>query len=321
MADRRRLGAGGPEVSPLCLGGNMLGSRLDERQSHDLLDSFVAVGGSFVDTALVYADWVEGVEKSCSERTLGRWLASRGDPADVVVASKGGHPALDAPGRPRLDRDSLLADARASVENLGRPVDVYYLHRDDPGRAVDDIVESLELLVEQGLVRCYAASNWRPSRLAEAEALAASGAATGFVADQLEWSIATPRQEAVPADLVCMDADALAFHRTAPMTVVPYGSQARGYFDKVGTTPLPENLRRYDTPQNARTAADLSAMAARYGVRPTTLALAALLSAPFPTVPVVGCRTPEQVEASWQAVDLALDEDDAAALEALALRV
>ena len=45
-------------VSPIVLGGNMFGSRLDQDASVALLDAYAAAGGTLVDTAAVYADWV-----------------------------------------------------------------------------------------------------------------------------------------------------------------------------------------------------------------------------------------------------------------------
>ena len=63
--------------SVLCLGGVPLGSVLDEQQSFAVLDAFVGQGGTFLDTAKVYADWLPG-ERSVSEKTIGRWLQARG---------------------------------------------------------------------------------------------------------------------------------------------------------------------------------------------------------------------------------------------------
>ena len=48
-------------VSALCLGGNRLGGELDQAQSFELLDTFVEAGGTFIDTAHLYADWLPHV--------------------------------------------------------------------------------------------------------------------------------------------------------------------------------------------------------------------------------------------------------------------
>lgn len=308
-------------VSRLCLGGNRFGSTLDDDESFALLDAFAELGGNFIDTAHVYADWIRDVERSCSEKTLGRWMASRGCRSAFVVATKGGHHDLSETSVPRLGRAALRADAYASVENLGgEPIDVYFLHRDDPARPIEDILTTLEELADEGVIRHYAASNLSADRLASAIRHAEESGIRGFVANQLEWSLAVPRPESVAPDLTCMDAQFFDIHRAGGMPVVPYSAQAKGYFDKVGSrTELPETVLRYDTPRNVRVAEELNELTGKYHVTATCLALRGLLDAEFPTVPVVGCRTPSQLTESWAALDLSLEVDDAARLSALAL--
>lgn len=316
---RQTLGGTSLEVSPLCLGGNRLGSELDERASFALLDEFVQLGGNFVDTALVYADWLDGVERSCSERTLGRWLAARDNRDDVVVATKGGHHALSDPGVPRLDRASLRADATSSMDHLGGPVDLYYLHRDDPSTRVEELLETLETLVEDGVIRHYAASNFSAERLAAAAEYAREAKLAGFCADQLEWSLATPDPTHVAPDLTWMDRELATFHRSSGLPVVPYSAQARGYFEKaLQPGSLPDSVRRYESDANLATALTLQGLAGRYAVEPTSLALAALMHSEVQTVPVIGCRTPEQLHRSWTAVDLDLEPQDKDTLVSLA---
>jgi aryl-alcohol dehydrogenase-like predicted oxidoreductase len=299
-------------VSPLCLGGNRLGSDLDQATSFELLDAYVELGGSFIDTALVYADWNEGIERSCSERTLGRWLTSRGNRENMVIATKGGHPALDQPTVPRLDRQSLREDVQRSAENLaGAPIDLYYLHRDDPSRPVADVMESLEELVAEGAIRYYAASNFSAARLAEAGSWAAEHNTLGFVAHQLEWSLAQPRRELVGTGLTWMDEVLLELHKEKNLTAIPYSSQARGYFDKAtANQPVPASVAKYDTARNASALRTVSEIAEKLNVDRSTVALAGLLHTPLPTVPVIGCRTVEQLRGSWAAVDLELDAED-----------
>ena len=61
-------------------------------------------------------------------------------------------------------------------------------------------------------------------------------------------------------------------------------------------------------------------LASARGATPTQAMLAALTQAPFPVVPVVGCRTPEQVASSFAGVDLALDRLEVDLLLAASLR-
>ncbi|WP_370185454.1 aldo/keto reductase [Rhodococcus wratislaviensis] len=320
LHDRAALAGTDLTVSRLCLGGNRFGSALDADESFALLDAYAELGGNFLDTALAYADWVPGVERSCSEKTVGRWLSARGR-RDMVIATKGGHPDLHHPAGPRLDAASLRADAYASVQNLGgAPIDLYYLHRDDPARPIDDILDTMESLVAEGAIRYYAASNFSAARLTAAADCAHRTGARGFVANQLEWSLAAPKPERVAPDLTYMDADLLTFHRTTGLPAVPYSAQAKGYFDKMrNTAALPESVERYDTPDNTRTADRLHRLADQYAVEATALALRALIDCDIPTVPVIGCRTVEQLHGSWTALTIELDPTDAELLACLTI--
>ena len=68
--DYRVMGRSGLMVSELCLGAMTFGNEADEAASHRLLDRFADAGGTFVDTADVYAG-------GASEEIIGRWLARR----------------------------------------------------------------------------------------------------------------------------------------------------------------------------------------------------------------------------------------------------
>ena len=74
----RKLGNTGIEVSPIALGGNVFGWTVDEATSFQLLDSWVASGFNFIDTADVYSNWVPGHSGGESETIIGRWLRGRG---------------------------------------------------------------------------------------------------------------------------------------------------------------------------------------------------------------------------------------------------
>ena len=151
----------GLRVSRLCLGGNRLGGELDQDASFALLDGFVDHGGTFIDSAHVYADWIPGNERSSSEKTLGRWLKARGGARGVVIATKGGSPHVGAPGVRRLDPASIRQDVTEALDNLGvAAIDLFYLHRDDPVRPVDDLLGTVEGLRKEGLIRHCACSNW-----------------------------------------------------------------------------------------------------------------------------------------------------------------
>lgn len=310
------------EVGDICLGGNRLGGELDRDASYALLDAFAQAGGSFIDTAHVYADWLQDVERSCSEKMLGRWCDDR-RPEDIVIATKIGHPPLQGEPMARLDAASLRQDVAEALDNLRTDcLPLVYLHRDDPGTPAEAILEVLEELVADGLIHHYAASNWTAARLGEGQGAAVRYGWQGFRANQAEWSLAARNPGAAAGDLHSMEEGMVAWHRRTGVAAVPYSAQARGYFDKIRDNSLDDvAARNYDNPVNRARGATLAHLADRHGVTPTEAMLALFRLAPFPVIPVVGCRTPEHVASSVRALDLRLDPDEAAPLlEELGLR-
>ncbi len=87
---KRKLGDSGLEVSPLAFGGNVFGWTADETMSFRLLDAFVAEGFNLIDTADVYARWVQGLEGGESETIIGKWLKRSGKRQSVIIATKVG---------------------------------------------------------------------------------------------------------------------------------------------------------------------------------------------------------------------------------------
>jgi aryl-alcohol dehydrogenase-like predicted oxidoreductase len=294
---------GNLRVSPVCLGGNRFGTGLDESHSFRLLDAFAECGGNFVDTARIYSDWVEGAPRGASEAVLGKWLRTR-RPKGFVVATKGGHPALDAPSNGRLNPDHLRSDIDASREALGIDcLPLFYLHRDDEAVPVPEIVEILEGFRVEGAIGNYAASNWRTGRLEAALQHARRCGAGGFVANQPEWSVIRRNPGTRSADLVAADAAMISFHRITGLPMVPYSSQAQGYVDKVLTDKLDATTaQNYDSPENRALAYDLAEEAKRANLLPIQVLLRRLVTVGFPLVPIIGCRTPEQVRISFSAI-------------------
>src|ERR1700690_3875456 len=147
------LGRTGLDVYPICLGGNVFGWSADEPESRDVLDAYVAAGGNFIDTANSYL-----VEHGRSETIIGRWIASRGNRDQVVLATKvgGGHGAVR-----NLRADTIEREAHASLERLQTDrIDLYYAHFDDQETTLEESLRAFDALVKAGTVRHIGASNY-----------------------------------------------------------------------------------------------------------------------------------------------------------------
>lgn len=303
------------DASLIALGCAWFGTAIPADQSLKLLDTFIGLGGNFLDTAHMYASWVKGGAGQ-SESTIGRWLRTARR-ADVVLATKG------------ADRGMNEAAIRAQFdESLGRLqtdyVDFYWLHVDDRSVPVGDILEWLNRLAGEGRVRAFGCSNWKPDRMGAAAEYARSRGIRGFAASQIGWSLARVQPEvAAKGTQVFMDDETMAYHRATGMPLVGYSSQAGGFFagkydpDESARTGKPNEaiLRYYATPENHARLAAVRRQAARIGCTPNQLALACLLNQPFPGFAIVGAGTPEYLRDSCGAGDIRLTPEQVGRLE------
>lgn len=84
------------EIHPLGLGTVNAGLAWDGKDADRIFDAFLDMGGSLIDTAHVYSDWVKP-ERARSERVIGDWLERSGKRNRIVLATKGGHPDMTVP--------------------------------------------------------------------------------------------------------------------------------------------------------------------------------------------------------------------------------
>lgn len=307
------------KVSQLCLGTNRFGTSTPEQEAFALLDTFYEQGGNFLDTALVYANWLPDVPESASEKTIGSWLRSRELTGRIVVATKGGHPDLATPQVSRLSAKDLAGDIEKSLSHLQvDAIDVFWLHRDNPEVPVADILGALNQAVERGYIRYFGPSNWHAPRIREALEYARGHGLKGFVANQPMWSLAAVNEGSVDANLVVFDDDALALHRESGLAVIPYSAQAQGFFSKLtASQEIPEGVRqRYMNDLNLKRSSRLEELAQRYSIPNAHIVLSYLTSQSIPVVPVVGCRTLAQLSESMAAVHMTLTSDELEYLQA-----
>ena len=141
----------GRETAVIALGTMDFGGKIEEGRAREFMDAYVEIGGNFIDTARIYGDFVRKIQGG-SEQVIGRWMEDRRCREQIVLGTKGGHPDPATMHTGRLSHGEILDDMRRSLDNLRTDcVDVYWLHRDDVSRPVEDILESLTELVEKKL--------------------------------------------------------------------------------------------------------------------------------------------------------------------------
>ena len=286
------------QVSVAALGTSDFGGRIPEALARDLMDAYDSIGGNFIDTARVYGDYVTP-RGGLSEAAVGRWLRDNRCRERYFLSTKGGHPKLGDMHRGRLSREEVHRDIHQSLEALQTDrVEIYWLHRDDPARPVGDIMETLESLREEGLAEMTGVSNWRTERIQEANGYARAHGLHPLDANQPRFSLA--EQFIVEDDtLAAMDAGMWRMHEKTGLVCCCFSSQAKGFFtklDTLGEAGLSQKARRrYYNEENLAVYRRMQALKAETGLSIGAIALAWLISQPFPTFAMTGASRVEQV--------------------------
>jgi len=303
----RQLGRAGVYVSELCLGTMTFGREADEIASRAILDRFLEAGGNFVDTADGY-----GAHPGLSEQIVGRALAGRRD--QVVIATKVRFPTGGGRNDRGLSRRHIQMGVDRSLSNLGTEwIDLYQVHSWDPHTPLEETLSTLNDLVHDGKVRYIGASNFAAWQLAKALGLSALHQWEPFVSLQPTYSLVTRdiEREILP---LCV---------SEGVAVLPYGPLAGGMLTgkyRPGEEPPPDTragggertARGMSFRMNERgfaIADAVGAVADQLGKTPAQVALKWVATRTGVTSPILGARTPEQLNDNLGALGWDLDAD------------
>lgn len=301
------------EITPINLGGNVFGWTLDEKESFALLDAFVAKGGNFIDTADMYSYWVDGKEGGQSETILGKWMASRKNRKDIIIATKvGGATGLHPKD---TSKAYILAAAEKSLERLQTDyIDLYYTHFDDEKTPVKETLEAYDILIKSGKVKYIAASNISPDRLEESFAVASEFNLPTYVALQPHYNL---------VERTGYEKDYAVIAKKYNLSVFPYWSLASGFL--TGKYRTEEDLNKsvrggsakaYLNEKGLAVLAALDKAAAKHETSVATISLAWLLAQPQIAAPLASATNETQLQTLFDAASITLDKEDLEHLDA-----
>lgn len=294
-----------------------------EKQDNDeeyfsFLDKYVELGGSCIDTARAYCGWLEDGEGS-SEKAIGRWLKARNNRSDIILVTKGGHPAHDNMRASRLSREELESDLLESLKALQTDyIDIYFLHRDDESIPVEEIMPILNDFVKSGKVHFLGASNWKTDRIEAANKFALENGMEPFRISQIYYSLAHTSKEAIgDPTIACMDMKSYAWYKKNNFPVMAFSPQAKGFFSKValGESITHQMESQFVSTANLARLAKVKAMCEKTGASPATVVLGYLNSQPFPVSSVFSVTKLWQLEEDMTAEDTVFDAKQIAFLE------
>jgi aryl-alcohol dehydrogenase-like predicted oxidoreductase len=307
--EQRTLGSSGIAVSAIglgCMGMSWAYGAGDDNESLAVIDRALELGVTFLDTSDVYGPFT-------NEQLVGRAIAGRRD--DVVLATKTGlvvedraNYVLGRDGRP----EHIRAACEASLQRLGvAAIDLYYLHRVDPDVPIEDSYGAMAELVSEGKVRSLGLSEVDVATLERAAAI------HPIAALQSELSLWT--RDAL--------ADVLPWCREHDVAFVPFAPLGRGFL--TGKLPVDSTFGEGDfrrknprfqpdsLEQNQAIVERVRAVADEVSATPAQVAIAWVLAQGENVIPIPGTKRLRYLEENLGAVDVELDADTVARLDAL----
>lgn len=319
---RRRLGRSGLVVSEICLGTMTFGNQADEKTSLAIMDRAYEAGVDFFDVAEIYPVPPDRRYVGRSEELVGKWLKAK--PRDALfiatkVAGPGGgwflSPVRENKGA--LDRHHILRAVEGSLQKLGTDyIDLYQTHWPDRGVAIEETMEALTRLVEQGKVRYAGCSNETSYGLTKSLWASDAHGLTRYETIQNNFSLNNRRFEDELAE-VC---------RREQVSLLPYSPIAGGvlsgkYLDGQrpegarftlygeGNPRSQAMFRRFVNARTLESTKRFIEIAKQADMAVATLATAWTLTHDFVGSTIIGATTPEQLKETLAAADVKLSPE------------
>lgn len=295
----------GLSVSRIALGAMNYGTTTSKEDSFRALDTYLDLGGNFIDTSNNYAHWAGTGDES--ETLLGEWLESRGCRDRIVLATKVG---FDRHGKGAgLKREQIEYWIDESLRKLRTDyVDLYYAHTDDTDTPMEETLEAFHRLVEKGKVRVLGGSNYDTWRFAEANLLAKERGYTPYTVMQQRFSYLHPRGDVAPKYIYneITNRERLRFLAEKDIPLVAYSSLCKGGYENPAKLPADVVTgARYELVQ---------ALAKEKGVIPSAIVIAWMVNlhrcGGFPEViPLFSATAPHLLE-NARALEITLTNEE-----------
>ncbi len=179
----RRLGRSGLKVSEISLGAWVtFGAQIDEKTASDLIHAAYDAGVNFFDNADMYAN-------GQAEVVMGRAIKDLPRSA-LVISSKVFWPTMPGPNGRGLSRKHVMESVHASLKRLDTDyLDLYFCHRYDPDTPIEEIVQTMDILVQQGKILYWGTSEWRSWQISAAFHVALSNHAIPPAMEQPQYNL------------------------------------------------------------------------------------------------------------------------------------
>jgi aryl-alcohol dehydrogenase-like predicted oxidoreductase len=337
----RKLANTNVEVSAIGLGTMTWGEQNTEAEAHAQMDYAFERGVNLFDTAEMYPVPPRAETQGSTERYVGTWLKKTGLRDKIFLATKMAGPSRQ-PGRPshirgqgnQFDRPNLTQALNDSLQRLQTDhVDLYQLHwpdrstitfgrttypwEDEPNTVpIEETLEVLTDFVRQGKVRYLGVSNETPWGVAQFLAAAQRLGLERIVSIQNPYNLVNRTFEVGLAEFSHRDHVGLLAY--SPLAFGWLSGKYEGGARPAGARiTLFERFTRYTKPQAQAAFSAYVQLAREHGLTPAQMALAFVNSRPFTTSNLVGATSLEQLKENIDSIDIVLNEEVLAGIEAI----
>lgn len=303
---KKRTLTQGLEVSAIGYGAMGLSEfygQTDDRHSLQLLSQLRDLDITFIDTADLYG-------RGHNEQLIGQFLAglSKAERLKFTVATKCGieRPADEAYARTINNQpDYITRSCHASLERLGvERIDLFYLHRISPATPIEESMQCLSRLVQEGKIARIGLCEASATTLSRAHAI------HPLAALQTEYSLWTRDSEA----------EILPMVKKLGIGLVPYSPLGRGFltgkyrnnsdFAEDDFRKNNDRFQQDNIDHNLQLLNAVTPLAEKYHATTGPIALAWLLAQYEKIVPIPGTKQIAYLTENAQAADIRLEEDD-----------
>ncbi|CAI4690354.1 BCN_G0043690.mRNA.1.CDS.1 [Saccharomyces cerevisiae] len=315
----------GIRVSPLILGGASIGAAwsgfmgsMNKEQAFELLDAFYEAGGNCIDTANSY-------QNEESEIWIGEWMKSRKLRDQIVIATKftGDYKKYEVGGGKSANycgnhKRSLHVSVRDSLRKLQTDwIDILYVHWWDYMSSIEEVMDSLHILVQQGKVLYLGVSDTPAWVVSAANYYATSNGKTPFSVYQGKWNVLNRDFER----------DIIPMARHFGMALAPWDVMGGGRFQSKKAMEERkkngEGLRTFvggpeQTELEVKISEALNKIAEEHGTESVTaIAIAYVRSKAKNVFPLVGGRKIEHLKQNIEALSIKLTPEQIEYLESI----
>jgi len=300
----QQLGNTDTQVSALCLGTMYFGSKNNKATSYNLLDRYIDAGGTFLDTANIYARWIDGYQGGESETLLGEWMAERGNRDKVFLASKVGFDYQDVPIS--LRADLIEQECNRTLKRLNvDTIDLYYAHKDDRTTPLEETMEAFNKLIQAGKVRYIGASNYLAWRLERAKWVSETNDWAQYCCVQQRYTYLPMRPGASSGRQEVANDDLRQYCADTGTTLLAYSVMLGGSYTRTDRS-LPDEYR---SPDNEDRLATLRSVAGEIAATPNQVILCWMRQSTPSVIPLIAASTIEVLDENIGALDFELSDD------------